>query len=216
MPIFKFEANTIRCKKTTREFTKDEIYMLAVPIVGSYEGNHVGNNFDLAGGKASIGRPVLSEIKTSVSKGDKWNPGIQLEIEAETDQSVHVAVYLFEKDRGAHYAALGEVVASGSIPRDLRLDEQTRISAVALELWDTFKPVLSDLADIAKPTWLIKVLGAAISFTPNMIAELGKDDYIDDTVLHYDPNSERSYTSRVTPLTGCGGVFEVTTLMRSA
>jgi hypothetical protein len=122
MSKVKFEVTKIHCQKETRgEWGRDEIYCVAIPVIGKTQDDtidfhHIDPN--KIAGRVLSGK--VSTVQNRVKSGEAWKPTMEpIEIDTGDDTALCVLLVLFEEDNGKLRKELIEKFSKGSWPIDL-------------------------------------------------------------------------------------------------
>jgi hypothetical protein len=180
------EIESIKCKRTTREWSKDEVYFLLLVASAKKNGNYV----------VPIGQPVygkVSEVKKEFDSDSlPWRPSLNnIEIDIENAEAMAVTFALYEKDNGSLYEQL-QKKANGVISADEYEFPKIKIPKNKPE---------------EKSDW-IEIILAALNVVISLVKHWKKDDLIGQKEIPLEKSNVDEF-SRPFELIGNRGKYQI-------
>jgi len=203
--------NRIVCEQDSVEVSPDEVFLVAIPVLGTFgpgvvDAETIGPG-DVTG---NLLEGHVTGVRRRVRAGDAWIPkNPWFRFDAREGDVLGLALYLYERDDGRLRRALLESFRNRTWPVTVRDDADW--ARVWSDLLSRITPVDAEAGALAI---VLQVLAGVVAVLPAVFKELKKDDLIDARVLTAPLDEATSYVSREVVFEGRDGqasyVVEVT------
>ncbi len=193
MATLKVTIPKIRCRKTTIELGKDEIYFLLLVTGAKLDANGEAVAIDAEG--ALYGK--VSEVKKGVKKETVWRPKLNdISIDIADAENLSVTLALYEKDNGKIHQELAEKADGVIVPDGPEWPSKL--------VGDVMDGLPSDQAAWIAFAW------KAVKYVKSLITHFRKDDLIDYKQILTATNDTGFAFPRELRMEGHSGSYDVT------
>ena len=203
MATYQVTFNRMWCERDTIEVSADEVFLAAIPVLGTLDPAAVdGSTLGPADINGRLLKGHLTRTERRVRGGREWIPDpSSFRFEASPDETLGLALYLYERDDGRLRRGIEEAFQKGTWPVTVRDDPDWA------KVWrDLVSRVVTLDEPATGPAIVVKVLSAVVAVLPEVIKALRKDDLIAARVLTAPLNDSTSFISRALRFEGDQGV----------
>lgn len=207
-----------RCKETTREVSKDEIYFVAIPIVGKLKNINVGDKLTAEDifENAKILKGIVTNTETKVKSGKNWIPTDNtVSISVEDDSFLTVLLIAYEEDDGKLKEQIKKEITIDS--KEITIADNPNYKGVFDDLVEELKKYkdmkIKDAIELVTgsvSSILFKIVVPSVKILKKLYTEMKSDDLIDTELISYDFNEGNTcFLTREFTLKGKGAVYQV-------